>query len=260
MKIEVLVATTDQKNHDLLDKMNIQTDAIVANQCSRNQIEKFTYKGKKIKYLSFSEKGVGLNRNNALSRTDADICIIADDDMIFLDGYEKKIKKVFDENPTADVVILNIKEKEPTRYIIRKKFKVRYYNFMRFGAARIAFRRKSVTKNSIFFNLHFGGGTEFSAGEDVLFLAACLKKKLNIIAVPEYIALLSDERKSTWFQGYTEKFFKDKGVLYAAISNKWAWLLALQYILRRRSQYKGKPSIKVWKLILKGIKEFKNLR
>lgn len=52
--IEVLVATTNQKDHTLLSKMNIQTDAIVANQCDRNVIENFVWKDCKIRYLNFS--------------------------------------------------------------------------------------------------------------------------------------------------------------------------------------------------------------
>lgn len=259
MKIEVLVATTNQTDYRLIEKMNLQTDAIIANQSEEHSYQKINHKGKNIKFYSFAERGVGLNRNNALSRSDADICIIADDDMKFTNGYENKIKRIFEENPTADVIILNLNEKNSNRYKITKKFKVGYFNFMRFGAARFVFRRKSITKNGIFFNLHFGGGTEFSAGEDVLFLASCLKNNLNILAVPEYIAELSDDRESTWFEGYTDKFFIDKGVLYAAVSNKWAWLLALQYVLRRRTQYKGKSPIKVWNLMLQGIKHFKKM-
>ncbi|HAZ18611.1 MAG TPA: glycosyl transferase 2, partial [Clostridiales bacterium] len=95
MTVEVLVASMHQTNHGLLQKMNIQSDAIIGNQCDRNEIENFIYQGHKIRYLSFCERGVGLNRNNALMRATADICILADDDMVFDDGYEQKVKTWF---------------------------------------------------------------------------------------------------------------------------------------------------------------------
>ena len=63
--IEVLVATMNQNDHSLIKRMNIQTDAIVGNQCNRDSIEEFCYNGRNITYLNFCEKGVGLNRNNA---------------------------------------------------------------------------------------------------------------------------------------------------------------------------------------------------
>ncbi len=188
MKVEVLVATMDQLDHSLLKKMNIQSDAIITNQCNRNEVETIKYNTHDIRYYSFREKGVGLNRNNALMRAKGDISIFADDDLVYVDNYAEIIKKQFLENPTADVIIFNLIEEKPKRYIIKEKFNVGYLNYMRFGAARIAVKTRSITKNGIFFNLHFGGGTEHSAGEDVLFLTDCLKKKLNIIAVPVPIA------------------------------------------------------------------------
>ena len=82
MKIQVLVAAVGQTDRSLPQKMNIQTDAIVANQCDENSVEQFEWNGHNVKYLNFVERGVGLNRNNALMRADADICLFADDDKI----------------------------------------------------------------------------------------------------------------------------------------------------------------------------------
>lgn len=56
MKIQVLVATMNQSDHSLLKKMNIQTDAIVANQCNENFVEQFEFNGHNIRYLNFAER------------------------------------------------------------------------------------------------------------------------------------------------------------------------------------------------------------
>lgn len=256
MSVQVLVATMDQYDHSLVKKMNIQTSAIISNQCERNEIEEFNYKGNEIKFLSFKERGVGLNRNNALMRSDADICIVADDDIVFVDNYFEIINKYFNENPSADVIIFNLIEKPEKRYVIRKEFKVGFHNFMKFGATRIAFRRKSVTKSGITFNLHFGGGAEFSAGEDTLFLHECLKKNLNILAIPEFISKLTDTRDSSWFEGYTDKYFIDRGALFACISKRWAWLLCLQFAIRHRKKFvEDKSFVDIVKLMNSGIKK-----
>lgn len=260
MNVEVLVATMNQADHSLLKKMNIQSDAIVGNQCNRNEIEEFNYNGHRIKYLSFAEKGVGLNRNNTLMRATGEICIIADDDIVFNDGYIEMIKKSFIENPSADVIIFNLFEKKKSRYVIKEKFNVGYHNFMRFGATRIAFKRKSVVKYGISFNLMFGGGARFSAGEDTLFLLDCLRHKLKIIAVPEYIAELTESRDSSWFKGYTEKYFIDRGALFASISNRWAYLLCLQFVIRHHKRFSKNQTRKAaLNLMRKGIKKYKNL-
>ena len=88
-----------------------------------------------------------------------------------------------------------------------------------------------------FFNQCFGGGTEHSHGEDNLFLTACLKNGLKIYAVPTELAELTEERKSTWNCGYDEKYFKDQGALYKAISNRWWKLLCLQDAVRHSKRY-----------------------
>lgn len=258
MSLQVLVATMNQIDHSLLDKMNIQSDAIIVNQCDKNNIEEFFYKGNKIKFLSFAERGVGLSRNNALMRATADICVLADDDIVFEDGYVEKIKRWFKDYPQIDIIIFNLNESPRRRYVIEKPFRVGFHNFMRFGATRIAFRRKSITRSGITFNLHFGGGAEFSAGEDTLFIYDCLKHKLKILAVPETIATLTNSRDSSWFKGYTDKYFYDRGALFASISKKWAWLLCLQFVIRHNKKFRNDKTMReaFW-LMLKGIKAIK---
>jgi len=239
MKIQVLVAAMNQTDHSLLERLNINTDVIVGNQCDRNEIEEFRFHGYRAKYLNFAERGVGLNRNNALMRADGEICLIADDDMRYVDGYERIVENAFISHPDADVIIFNLKEKNPTRYIIKKEEKVGYLNYLRYGAARIAVKLKSVRENGIYFNQCFGGGTEHCHGEDNIFLTDCLKAGLKIYAVPVTLAELTEERKSTWNAGYDDKFLRDQGALFKAISRKYWKLLCLQDALRRSKRSYG---------------------
>ena len=201
MRIQVLVAAMNQNDHSLINKMNIKTDAIVGNQCGFNFVEIFKIGDQKIQYLNFAERGVGLNRNNTLMRADADICLFADDDMVYENNYREIIEKAFQSHPDADVIVFNLKEPVITRKVITKESKVGYLNYLRYGTARVAIRLDSIRKHGIYFNQCFGGGTEHSHGEDNIFLNACLKNKLKIYAVPEYIATLTEERESSWSTG-----------------------------------------------------------
>ncbi len=255
MKIQVLIATMNQTDHSLLERMNIKSDAIVGNQCERNEIEDFEFKNNNIKWLSFNEKGVGLNRNNALMRAEGDICLIADDDMIYYDNYCDIIVQAFNRHPDADIIIFNLKEKNPSRYVIPKDSKVNRFNYLRYGTARIAFKLKSIKLNGIYFNQCFGGGTKYCHGEDNLFLTSCLNKGLKIYAVPEYIAELTEERESTWNSGYDENYLSDQGALYKAVSKKWWRFLCLQDALRRHRSYKMQW-YKAYKIMKQGAKNY----
>lgn len=238
MRIQVLVAAMHQSDHSLLNKMNIRSDVIVGNQCDRNSVETFEYNGHSAVYLNFAERGVGLNRNNALMRADADICLFADDDMVYLDDYVQTVQKAFEEIPDADVIVFNLQEETPSRYVIPRKIKVNYLNYLRYGTARVAFRLSSAKRNAIYFNQCFGGGTEHCHGEDNLFLTACLDKGLKVYAVPAYIAKLTEIRQSTWNNGYGEKYLSDQGALYRTISRRWWRLLCLQDAVRHKRLYR----------------------
>ena len=144
MKVQVLVATTNQSDHSLIKKMNIKTDALIGNQCGKNSVDEFEIDNMLIEYLNFAELGEGLNRNNSLMRANADICLFADDDMIYEDNYKDIVEKAFNDNPSADIIVFNLREKNTTRSIITKKKRVGYFNYLRYGTARIAVRLSSI--------------------------------------------------------------------------------------------------------------------
>ena len=242
MTIQVLVATMNQNDHELLTKMNIQTSAIIGNQCDYNRVDDFSFNGNKIKYLNFAERGVGLNRNNTLMRADGDILLFADDDMRFFDNYADLVEREFVNLQKADVIVFNIGEKNPKRYINKKRKRIGRFNFLRYGAARIAAKSSALKKYGIFFNQCFGGGTEHCAGEDNLFLASCLKNGLRVYASPVYLAELLDDRESSWFKGYDEKYLKDKGYLFKVMSPKFWRLLCFQDAVRHKKMYSKKIS------------------
>lgn len=223
MKLQVLISTMHRDHHDLLEKMNIQTDAIVVNQCDRNQLEEFEYRGHSVKWLSLSERGVGLSRNTALMRATADIVLFADDDLVYEDGYEEKVLGAFEQHPEAALIMFNLKSLNPERpeYIVTSDHRLHWYNCLRYGAFRIAVRREALLKKNVFFSLLFGGGAKYQAGEDNLFITQCLQNGLTVIASASTIGTVKQE-VSTWFRGYDEKYYRDRGALFAAMYGKKA--------------------------------------
>lgn len=254
MRIQALVATMHQQDHSLPEKMNIQTDAIVCNQCDRHEAEFFEYKGHRIAWYSFAERGVGLNRNNALMRADGEIGLFADDDMVYVDGYPEIIRKAFQQLPDADVIIFDLTYPHGGRRPITEIRRLNKKDCMRFGAARFAVRLSRVQLNGISFNLCFGGGAKYSSGEDTLFLNDCLSKKLKIYAYPAVIAHLQDERESTWFQGYNDKFFFDRGIVYHLLNRKLGGLFAAYHCIKHRRRYSAYGWKAAWKQMMRGIR------
>lgn len=261
MKLQVLVSTMHQKDHSLLDKMNIQSEAIVINQCDENSFEDIEYKGNKVRFISLNERGVGLSRNTALMRATGDICLFADSDVTYVDNYEEIIINEFNELG-ADVVIFNVPSTNLDRgeKTIKKRKRLRSHNGYGFGTPKIAVRLESIRKANIYFSLLFGGGAKYSCGEDTLFIKECFAKGLKIYGSPKVIGTVS-HNESTWFKGFNDKYFFDKGVLYAHISKWGAPLLCLRYAIKRRNIFKHEKNwIEAYKLMLKGVREVRSTK
>lgn len=258
MTIETLIATIDQDDHSLVEKMNVQTEVLVGNQCSRQSLDRFSVNGNDAVYYNTAERGVGINRNLLLDESDADICILADDDMVFIDGYPQITACVFNMHPDADVVIFNLLEKEPRRYINKKVKRVRWYNYSRYGAARIALRRESINKAGIRFDQRFGGGARYCSGEDTVFLRDCLKNGLRIYAVPYALAEIDQDAESTWFNGYSNSFFYDKGALYACLHSMMWRIFVLRFVFKRRKELTGEVSfLSALRSAFRGAKDYR---
>ena len=101
----------------------------------------------------------------------------------------------------------------------------------------------------------FGGGAKYSNGEDSLFLLECLKKGFRVYALPIEIGK-EVPRPSTWFNGYTEKFFFDRGVLYYYLYGKLRHLMAIRFLLAHKGvMCQEIPVKKAFELMCAGMKE-----
>lgn len=256
MRVEMLVSAVNQNVCTLAEKMNIGADAVIVNQCGGFGYEEYVYQSNKIRCYSLREKGVGLSRNTAMMRAEAEISVFADEDIVYEDGYGERIAAEFEKHRDADMILFNVKVAPARRtYWNEREKKIRWYNYGRYPAYSIAARTDSLRRANVSFSLLFGGGARYSNGEDSLFLRDCLKKKLKIIASPAVIGE-ETERESTWFQGYNEKFFKDRGVLYRHLYGKMAIPFSLRFLWAHQREMCGKIGWKqAFSLMKDGIKE-----
>ena len=254
--VETLITTMNLEDASaLLKEMNVKSNFLIGNQCSENSVK--AIEGGLV--ISTDMRGVGQNRNSILERASADICVLADDDMKFCDGYEDIVSRVFESDPNIDVAIFNFIEESQGRRVSTKRKKVRIHNYMNYGAARFAFRTDSIKYKGITFNTKFGGGTPHQCGEDSLFLNSCMRAGLKIVVVPEALALLTENRESTWFKGYDDKYLYDKGVFLGIAHPKLAKLMAF-YLLFRHKEYVGSRKFnECYRKVTEGIRFAKKL-
>lgn len=260
-ELQVLVATMNRQDFSLAEEMNLPCDAIIANQADREEISRREAARGTQKMITTATRGVGLNRNIALLAAEAEIVLFADDDVTYNDDMPHEVIRAFRENPRADVMIFGMDiEKNGViterRHLKRRRLGVS--SAMRFGTYTIAARRSALVRENIIFHRSFGGGCPFSAGEDTLFLKTCFDRGLRVYS-HEYVLGKCRKDTSSWFVGYNEKYFYDKGVLVRRAFPRLYPVMGLYFALRFKRETKVPPLQRV-RLMYRGIRAGKAMK
>lgn len=254
---QVLCATMYQKDFSKIKEMNIESDILYANQSNSTWYAKKIISGNCAEMITTETRGLGNNRNILLVHANAEICLLADDDVIYYVGYKDKILNAFKRLPDADMIIFNIDDNSENRKIkkITNEKKMRFWNKNPYASARIAFRLNSQRKYNIWFNNLLGTGSLYGSGEDTLFVND-FREKGKVYLSTEVLGY-QDFSQSTWFSGYNEEYFFNQGAKVAGLKKivKWVWFLYYAF-----SCPSEKVSVKEkLKLMYKGYCEYKNL-
>lgn len=244
----VLLSCMHQKNHNIILESNIHSKYVVVNQCNYDNTEE-TENGL---WINSSARGISCSRNLALQNAKTDICLLSDDDECMEHDCEQIILKAYTELKDADVILFDV-EGCPTK-LLNKAYKLWKYEVLRASTVHTTFKRKSVIGKHICFDLKLGPGTGNGCGEDSKFLLDCINNGLNIYHYPKVIASLKPSQ-SSWFEGYNEKFFYQRGMVTRYCLGIFiSCIYAFYYIWTKRSIYSN--YIGLWdatKAIYKGI-------
>ena len=255
-KIQLLVSAVNQDAAALAEQMNICTDAVIVNQCDRYGYEEIMLRGHRIQVFSMAERGVGLSRNTALLHADAQICVFSDEDIVLQPDYAEQVGRAYDALPDADMILFNVQVAPARRtYWNEDIHRINYRNYGRYPAYSITARHEALLRANVHYSLLFGGGARYSNGEDSLFLRDCLKAGMKIYSHTICIGE-EKERESTWFTGYHEKFFRDRGVLYHYLYGRMALPLSLRFLwVHRRKMCRDVPLGKAFRWMKDGVRE-----
>ena len=235
-KFEILCVTMHQHDFSKLAEMNIHSDVVFANQSDYTAYEELEFDGHKAKMISTQTRGVGINRNLALTYASADICLFADDDVVYRDDVEAIVTSEFDAHPDADVFIFHLDTDDAARKQRKypKTKKHGRFERMPWGGVRIAVRLSAIRKANVWFTTLFGGGCIFPNGEDSMWLTDAKKSGLTFYVSKETIGKVSFE-DSSWYSGANEKYYYGKGAFYAAAHPRTIYLWMLYFAFRTRN-------------------------
>ena len=256
MKLEILMSCMHQTDGALVAASGITGDAVVINQCDREEDYRFATSQGQARFICTTQRGLTKSRNMAIAASDADVCLLCDDDEVFVHGYADQILEAYETYPQADVIIFKMVN-YPCAFGDEAR-QLKFPQTMHVASWQISFRREKLLKSGVRFDELLGAGSGNGAEEELKFLLDCQRAGLTIWYVPVAIATVA-QQESTWFAGFNEKFFYDRGATTRYILGlPLAAAYAFYYVLRKKSMYQSQITPgKALSAIFRGMMENK---
>lgn len=260
MIVKPIISTMNKKSVDeLLLKEKGISSALIINQ-SKTKLKELTKDDYRM--VTYLEKGLSKSRNRGIEQIDGqtDVAVITDDDVSFVRGYEKTIKRTYKEIEDADIIVFMSKDENGNP---RKKYnteikKLNKLDILSVNSIEITFRLKSIRDNKLIFDEDFGLGSKYRSGEENIFLSDSLKKGLKIYFYPEYINIHPIE--STGFT-WNESDVFDKGALFKRLYPILSYFFGFLMLFCKRETWSANMN---WKTFLisyyKGLNKYKRDR
>ena len=264
MTIEILMATMNRKDLKFLDTIFVNNDIkdfkiLIVNQTSPENILKTN--AKNITVINSFEKGSPHSRNLAISKATGDICLMADDDIVYLPNLKKSILRAYELYPSADFISFEAVKAQNKPYF--------EYNFeglhnkktlYKVCTITISFKREVIIKEQIWFNHFFGVGSLFKGATEIIFLRNAYDKGLKLWHYKK--AIVSHPHISSGrLMGSDNAFFARAAVAQRFYGNlSYAWLFKYLIFTVKYDYVKRKDFIKKLRIGLNGIKKYRSLK
>jgi glycosyltransferase involved in cell wall biosynthesis len=232
ISLEILISTKDRDNLDFLNNIFVNNNAHSNPILIINQTQNLNFScphSDNINLINVNEIGLSKSRNLAIANAKADICLLADDDIVYENNFESIILNAFNLNPTADIITFKMNDFKGNSfkdYPIIKKHNKKSLSFV--NSVVIAFRRNSIISNKVFFDENFGLGSTFQTADEYVFLRNALNLNLNIVFHNEVI--LSHPVDSSGKDVASDRILFAKGALFYKYYNILSFLKLIHYL------------------------------
>ena len=262
--MEILVSTIHRNSLDFLYKMFQNNDIsdyhiLVVNQTT--EIKNLQSDLPNIRIINSHDIGLSKSRNLAIASAVGNICLLADDDVVFLKGFEKTILESYLKIPNADVITFQTLTTENKPFSKYPERTIKLNGFSKYVLSiEMTFQRKSIVGDDVRFDEQFGLGATFQDSENFLFLRELNKStKMELYFVPEYIVMheplsSSDDIASNRF------IFARSALNYKLYGHlAYAYIVKLIFFLLRKKLIGFKEIIPKFKVAHSGIETYKKL-
>lgn len=191
--VEILLSTMNRSSLDFLLPMFpfshfSEFNIVIVNQTTEKKILISEYPT--VNVINSFERGLSRSRNLLLNSASKKIGLIADDDLVFVEGFDESIVKGFNHFPEAAIIkfIATTFEGEPFRKYPQVPV-AKLSTMLRLNSSSIemALNMELVRRSGVRFSTDFGLGSDFPLGEEPVFVSDIHTSGYRISHYPEVI-------------------------------------------------------------------------
>nr|WP_321239561.1 glycosyltransferase family A protein [uncultured Tolumonas sp.] len=240
MGLEILMATMHKKNISDIDwkYKNTNADVLLINQADFDGSESIG----NIRMLSCKDRGSSNSRNMALKNAVGDICLIADDDVGYVDRMENIVLGAFEKHPDADMITFQIVTPEGNPFNAGYPQQSQWHNWrsiLRCASIEIAFRRDAVLEAGLSLDTNFGLGSKYRVHDEIIFLKDAMDKGLKLLYLPIPIVIHPAESSGADFNDH---LVTSKGAAFVRLFGLKGMFFNLVFSLKKHSEYTDRYS------------------
>lgn len=261
---EILISTMNRDSLDFLIPMFpfshfSNFSILIVNQTQNQKLLISDYPN--IRVINSEEKGLSKSRNAALKNAVGEIVLIADDDIVFQEGFNFKIINAYNEFKNAGAIKFCAIKSEGSlmkNYPSVSKKDSTILNILDTSSIEVTLNKKKAEIANIQFDEKFGLGSIFEIGEEAIFLSDLKKKGMQIAFVPEII-VKHEKSTSSAKENLIEKYY-NQGALFTRIFSKnyIFWIFVKLFFDLKQGKIKLSALKKLLKSAKKGHKEFES--
>lgn len=263
-ELEILIATMNRDSLDFLSVMFQNNDLddyqiLIINQTTESNLLKSNKAN--IRVINSFERGISKSRNLAVNNAIGEICLLADDDVIYLKHFEKKIVEAYKNNNKAYVLTFKTLTTEGKPYSnYPQKITTLFKFYRKILSIEITFKTKELIKSKINFNENFGLGATFEEGENVFFFRSIFEKGIPSYFVPETIVIHKPVSSSD--DVTSDRYIFGRAAMHYKLQGSFAYFYAikLMFALLRRGLIGFDQVIPKFNVALKGIRKYKQIQ
>lgn len=261
---QILIATMNRENLDFLYKMfpnsNIEgLNIIIVNQTTPQKILKSNLLS--VKVINSFDKGLSKSRNLALENATSNWCLIADDDLVYVIGFENIISSGIEEyNSSGVVVFKSMVDAETPRRDFPETSKKHITTLKQFNVASFEMVLNRSIPNPLFFNENFGlGSNVFLFGEEVVLMRDYIEEGFSVSYCDKAIVFHPKDNTGTIYE-HSLRYFTKGGVLKYTYPKKYVlWIFIQLFFDVKQHKISLWAIFKNYREAIKGAKKLNNI-